>query len=73
MLIEAGCFCPNLNDIKNKNKYGEDTLTFRIGKRRRSCPGRRLLTRYTVVNDRIRCRIQPYTCRIRSLYDRISP
>ncbi len=36
-------------------------------------PGRWLRTPYTVVNDRIRCRIRPYTCHIRSVYDRISP
>jgi hypothetical protein len=43
---------------------------FRI---RRNTPGRWLRTPYTVVNDRIRCRIRPYTCHIRSVYDRISP
>jgi hypothetical protein len=36
--------------------------------KKKEYPGRRLRTRYTVVNDRIRCRIRPYTCHIRSVY-----
>ena len=34
-------------------------------------PGRRIRTSYTLANDRIRCRIRPFTCYIRSVYDRI--
>ncbi len=36
-------------------------------------PGRSLRTPYTVAYGRLRRRIRPYTCYLRSVYDRISP
>jgi hypothetical protein len=39
----------------------------------RCYPGRSLRTPFTVINGCLRCRIRPYTCYLRFVYDRISP
>jgi hypothetical protein len=44
-----------------------------FGKFLENYPGRGLRAPYTIVYDHIRSRIRPYTCYIRSVYDRISP
>jgi hypothetical protein len=69
----------NKKSGKRNKKSGKRNKKKRKKSRKRNrksgkrIPGRWLRTPYTVVNDRIRCRIRPYTCHLRSVYDRILP